>query len=79
MDIFNDIERAKNKILEAIPNFERNMTFYQGIEKMCAYNTNHQLYNEKEALFKQLHKHFTNKEITLSLNMPVLSSVLHKC
>lgn len=69
--MFHNTERAKNKTLEAYPNFERNMTIHQGTEKMLAYDTNHKLYNEKaSSVWTTVNKYFTKKEITLILNTP---------
>lgn len=35
-EIFHDIESLKDKMLEADPNLERNMTVHQAVEKMLA-------------------------------------------
>lgn len=36
LEIFRDIESSKNKMLQAEPNLEKNMTIFQCIGKMLA-------------------------------------------
>jgi len=77
-EIFHNIERAKNKVLESWSKLRKK---YNKPPRHQRNDSNHELYNEKAStVHTTLEKYFTKKEITLVLIMPnaLNYSVLNK-